>query len=670
MTMSSTEPSPAPDPRTLLRAAQAAASEGRIADAVDGFSHVLALAPESGPAAVGLCRALIEQGNHDAARAALRAVIAHAPTHANVLAVAKEWESLADAGSLRSALIGTGTLDALGDYLRVAAAQADLPLALHVGGFDQWAQELADPSSPLVAHAPEIVFVAVATEALLPRHADDAFASDADLAREREDAVGLLAGLLDGAATRLPSTTFVVHGFSVPEHAPLGVADPASPTGHRPRFALVDEALRAMAAERAPRVVLLDQERVEASHGKARIREDRMWYMASLPWSETFLPVLARAQVRLLRAAKGRSRKCIVVDLDNTLWGGVVGEDGMDRIHVGGTAAPGNAFADLQRVLARLKERGVLLAVCSKNHPEDALPVLEGHPGMRLRPADFAALRINWEDKATNIASIARELNIGLDSLVFLDDNPAERGLVRERLPQVLVPELPRDPAGYARLVRDLDVFDTLAVTAEDRERSRQYAEQRERKAFEETASGDLHGYLHGLDIQVRIDPPTPANLPRIAQLINKTNQFNTTTRRHTEAQVAAMADSPDWMVRAIDVRDKFGESGLTGVAIVRKDGATWEIDSFLLSCRILARGIEDALWLHLAESARAAGAERLRAWFLPSPKNAPAAGFYEKMGMAAAGGEDAGAVAWEWSFGDDRPLPTLPPWLSITDNT
>lgn len=658
------------DPRALLRSAQALARASEYESAAAQFAQVIASQPESGPAAVGLSRARASLGDRAGARAALIRLIDCAPTHANILSVAREWEALADADCLRAALIGTGTLDSLGDHLRVAAAHAGLPLALQVGGFGQWAQELADPSSPLVAHAPDVVFVAVATEALLPLHADDPFAPKDVLDHEREGAIALLAGLLDGAASRLKSTTFVLHTFAVPEHAPLGVADTASEGGHRARFAELDASLRVLAADRAPRVLLLDQERVEAVHGKGRVRDDRLWYMASVPYSESFLPVLAKAQVRVLRALKGKTRKCIVVDLDNTLWGGVVGEDGVDRLQVGGTAAPGNAFSDLQFVLARLKARGILLAVCSKNNPEDALPALESHPGMRLRPSDFAALRINWDDKATNIASIARELNIGLDSLVFLDDNPAERGLVRERLPDVLVPDLPRDPAGYARLVRDLDVFDSLAVTAEDRDRAQQYAEQRERKAFEETASGDLHGYLHGLGIRLRIDAATSATLPRIAQLINKTNQFNATTRRYTEAQVAAMAESSDWVFRAVDVSDKFGESGLTAVAIAHVAADYWEIDSFLLSCRILARGIEDALWIHLAQAAHAAGARELRAWFLPTAKNAPAAGFYERMGMSRGGTDDAGGVLWVWDFEDERNLPTLPSWLAIADNT
>ncbi len=298
------------------------------------------------------------------------------------------------------------------------------------------------------------------------------------------------------------------------------------------------------------------------------------------------------------------------------------------------------------------------------------MPALEARSGMVLRKEHFAALRVNWQDKASNLVEIATELNIGLDSLVFLDDNPAERALVRERLPMVLVPELPTDPARYPRLVRELDVFDTVSLTTEDRERARQYQQQQERKAFEQQASGDLHGYLKGLDIQVRIVGASKANRPRIAQLINKTNQFNTTTRRHSEAVVDSMAVSDEWLVCAAQVGDRFGDSGLTGVVIVRRAPDGWEIDTFLLSCRVMARGIEDALLLHVANQARAVGVSTLRAWFLPTPKNAPAAEFYGRMGMCAVGDNGDGGVCWEWDLASESANAPMPEWLTVSVET
>ena len=654
------------DARALLKAARSAQARGEIGEAIAGFRAALALAPDLGAAAIGLCRILRENGERDAARRELLDWIANFPSHANILAAAREWETLVEADFLRVALIGSGTLDSLGDHLRIASARGGVSATLHVCGFGQWAQELIDPQSPMAHFAPDVVFLAVDAEALFPMLARDPLSDRATVDAEIATGLGQFGAWIDTASARMPGTTFVVHTFPAPEHSVLGIADTAGTDGQRRRFARLDDAVHAWAAARSPQVVLLDQERVEASFGKSRVRDDRMWFLASLPFSDAFLPALASAQTRVLRAVKGRARKCVVVDLDNTLWGGVVGEDGVDGIHVGGTVAPGNAFAAFQTELDHLRRRGILLAVCSKNNPEDALPALEGREGMVLRKQHFSALRINWNDKATNIRDIAVELNIGLDSLVFLDDNPAERALVRERLPMVLVPELPTDPARYPRLVRELDVFDTVALTTEDLERSRQYREQQERKEFEQQASGDLHGYLHGLGITVKIVASSAANRARIAQLINKTNQFNTTTRRHSETMVESMAASDEWRVRAAQVGDRFGDSGLTAVAIARCAADVWELDSFLLSCRVMARGIEDALLLEIAEEARRAGASRLRAWFLPTAKNAPAADFFPRMGMCKIGDDGSGGVCWEWDLASEAANAPMPAWLAV----
>lgn len=664
--MSTTTAPPALDPKARLRAAQDALRAGQTDDAVALFRAAFDDAPDASAAAVGLARALDARGERPAAQAVLRALIDTAPTHANVLAAARQWKAMDDTATLRIALTGHGTLDSLADHLRVAAAQADLVGAVYVSGFDQWAQDLLAPDSALCAFRPEVVFLRLDPDALFPVHAADPLADTDTLAAERAAGIARLGALLDAARRNLPGATLVVHTFALPEHAPLGLLDLSAPNGQRARIDALNAALLGLVGERMPQVVALDQERLEAGFGKARVRDARMWYLASIPYSDAFLPVVARAQVRILRALRGKTRKCVVLDLDNTLWGGVVGEDGPERLQVGGTAAPGNAFADFQRALDTLRRRGVLLAVCSKNNPDDALPVLESHPGMVLRREHFAALRINWRDKASNLVEIARELNIGLDSLVFLDDNPAERGQVRQRLPEVLTPEMPRDPALYARTLAELDVFDTLALTAEDLSRSRLYAEQQERHAFAEAAAGDLHAYLHGLDIVVRLAAPTPHTLPRIAQLVNKTNQFNVTTRRHTEAQVVAMAADPDWMVCAAEVADRFGDSGLTGVAIARRrDPDTWELDSFLLSCRVLGRGVEDALLHAVAQAARAAGARRLLGRFVPTPKNAPAADFFARMGFARTG-EEGEETLWEMAL-DTPELPVaIPPWLRL----
>lgn len=655
------------DWKSRAREAQTHARAGRDDQAEALWRSILEEAPDAGGAATGLADLLDRRGDVSGAQDVLRRLIDAAPTHAHVLAAARLWQRWEGSAVVRAALTGHGTLDSLADHLRVASAQAGVPAAVYCSGFDQWAQDLLPPTSPLYAFAPDVVFLRLDPAALFPRTAADPFADADALDAERRDGIAQVRGLLEALARSAPAATVVVHTFPLPEFAPLGVADLTAPESQRARFEALNADLIALIRERAPRALALDQERLEARFGKERVRDERMWFLGSLPFSDAFLPAVAREQTRFLRALKGKTRKCVVLDLDNTLWGGVVGEDGVEKLKLGGQSAPGNAFAAFQRALDVLRRRGILLAVCSKNNPDDALPAIESHPEMVLRKESFAALRINWQDKATNLVEIARELNIGLDSLVFLDDNPAERGQVRQRLPDVLVPELPRDPALYARALQELDVFDTLTLTAEDRSRSQLYAQQQERQAFaEQAAAGDLHAYLHGLDMSVRLGRADAYTLPRIAQLLNKTNQFNVTTRRYTEAQVADLAGDASAMVCWAHVRDKFGDSGLTGVAIARSDGDAWEVDSFLLSCRVMGRGVEDALLRYVAEAARAAGANRLRGRFIPTAKNAPAADFFSRMGFAPTGeGEEPGATLWERTLSAETD-PGWPAWLRV----
>ena len=665
------------DLRAETKQAQALMRQGRMDEAEVGWRRVLAAQPDSQAAALGLVKTLEARGARDEAEDVLRAFVAAAPAPAHVLAAAQQWEAWQEdprpgVKTLRVALTGTGTLNPLGAHLRVACAQIGLHPALFVSDFDQWAQDLLAPGSSLYEFGPELIVLLLDPSALFPQTArGDAISADA-LAAEREAGLAQVAELLAAAGRQAPSATVLMHTFALPDRSPLGVLDLKTEDGQRARFEALNAGLCALVAEKYPKVALFDQERAEARHGKDRIRDDRMWYMASLPFSDSFLPVLAAEYLRFVRPLKGLTRKCIVLDLDNTLWGGVVGEDGFNGIKLGGTSAPGNAFADFQQALDALRRRGVLLALCSKNNPDDVWPVLDSHPGMALRRDCFAAVRVNWQDKATNIAAIARELNIGLDSLVFLDDNPAERGLVRQQLPAVLTVEMPRDPALYTRTLLGLDVFETLALTDEDRRRSALYQEQQERRAFEERLTeeaGDLSAYLHGLQMTVQIAAATPFTLPRIAQLTNKTNQFNVTTRRYTEAQVQAMADDPEqWGVYSVSVADRFGDSGLTGVAITRKHGEAWELDSFLLSCRVLGRGVEDALLAFTARQARAAGASRLDAVFVPTAKNAPAAGFFPRAGFVEVSSPDGPEGAAHWTLPLDAPdLEKFPEWLTLT---
>ena len=328
-------------------------------------------------------------------------------------------------------------------------------------------------------------------------------------------------------------------------------------------------------------------------------------------------------------------KKCLVLDLDNTLWGGVLGEDGIDGISLGGDY-PGKAFYYWQKALQQLERNGVILAVCSKNNEDDVIEAWQSHPNMVLRHKDFSAQRINWQDKATNLQELAQELNIGLDSMVFVDDNPAERELVRQLLPQVVVPDFPEKPYQLMDFFRSLvdNYFRVYTVTDEDRAKTDQYRANALRTA-EQARFVDLESYLYSLDMQLDVIPADEHNISRIAQMTQKTNQFNLTTRRYSVEDIRQRLDN-GWIIYCLSVSDRFGDSGITAVIFLElvDQQATVNIDSLLLSCRILGKGIEEAFVKTIFNLLRLDGYRHMVATYLPTAKNAQTADFYDRMGM------------------------------------
>lgn len=324
-----------------------------------------------------------------------------------------------------------------------------------------------------------------------------------------------------------------------------------------------------------------------------------------------------------------KRKKCLVLDLDNTLWGGILGEDGADGIKIGGDY-PGKAFLYFQKGLLELGKNGVILTVCSKNNEQDVMDLWEKNPFLALRKEHFAAYRINWQDKATNIRELAEELNLGLDSFVFVDDNPTERELIKQLLPMVSVPEFPAQPyelpAFFKKVVEDY--FKVYAVTEEDKKKTAQYKANAQRSSFQKSFT-DFGDFLKSLDIHLTIASANEYNIPRIAQMTQKTNQFNLTTKRYTDADIKTMIEK-GWQVYCLSVVDRFGDNGITGCMIVNAN----EIDSFLLSCRILGKGIEIAFINKVFQMLRNQGVTELKAKYLPTAKNAQVKEFYEKVGL------------------------------------
>jgi FkbH-like protein len=542
------------------------------------------------------------------------------------------------------------TVESAVPLLRAQAFAGGIDAVVSVGEFNTYAQDILDPASSLYATEADVVVLAVQARDLCPALVSRFADLEPEEVRSAIEQVVASYERWFGAFRSRSSAHLIVHLLEIPEPS-HGILDAQIEPSQRGAITTINERLRA--ACRAHRAIYaLDINATIARRGRDHWQDERMWTTVRMPIAGRELIHLARDWARFLHPITGRVAKCLVCDLDNTLWGGVIGEDGMTGIRLG-TEHPGAAFQALQRVILDLAQRGVILAIASKNNIDDALEVLRTHPGMLLKPEHFAALRINWRDKATNLREIAAELNIGVDSLAFIDDNPVERTWVSEQLPEVTVIDLPTDPYGYARALREAMVFERLTLTAEDRERGRQYAEQRVRAELQAQA-GSIEEFYESLAQEVDIAHVTPMTLARVAQLTNKTNQFNLTTRRYSEQQVQEMADSPDWRVYSIRVRDRFGDNGLVGVAIahyVREpDRVVCELDSFLLSCRVIGRTVETSFLATIIEEARQHDATLLRAWFLPTKKNAPAKDFLATQGFMKIADAD-GTQTWEFDL-------------------
>lgn len=384
----------------------------------------------------------------------------------------------------------------------------------------------------------------------------------------------------------------------------------------------------------------------------------KLWYMAK-QWFGNALCRHAAAEVKgALAGLLGTARKMIVLDLDDTLWGGVVGEVGWQELRLGGHDPVGEAFADFQRALLALRRRGILLGIVSKNDEAVALAALDNHPEMRLRRGDFAAWRINWQDKARNLADLAAEVNLGLQSIVFIDDHPAERGRVRDALPEVLVPEWPEDKTSYVRTLAALNCFATPSVSSEDLTRHRMLREERGRTDLRQSL-GSVEDWVASLGIVCQATRLQPANLERAVQLLNKTNQMNLSTRRLQAAELSAYAASPGHALWTVRVTDKFGDYGLTGLVSVADDGEEARLVDFVLSCRVLGRKVEESLLHMAAEYGRSRGRHRLLATCLPTAKNQPCRDFFQRSGLPVA----ADGVTYSWPL--EKPYP-LPPQIQL----
>ena len=557
----------------------------------------------------------------------------------------------------RVALLGSFTLDPFLPVLRVEAARAGLWLDTYVAPYGQYLSELIDPGSGLYRFRPHVTFLAVDSDVLWNQR----WAESPPL--KSEPVVGgLLTPLFSGLDVfdRAGSGIVVVNDFVLPRRSTEGVNAFRSKGTFAHTVAHANKHLRLRLSLR-DHTFLFPLADVVAQVGRNHAYNWRTHYRGHVTWSDTLMAEVAQRYVGFALAAMGKATKCIVLDMDNTLWGGVLGEDGPTGIALG-PQWPGSEFVDLQRELLDLQRQGILLALCSKNNESEALAVLREHPSMLIRESHLAAYRINWEDKATNIRALARELNIGLDHMLLIDDSPHERAWVRQQIPELRVPELPTDPSMYATWVGSLPSLIVLQHTAEDTQRTRQYQESRDREAYRGSVDS-VESFLRGLGLRVDVSLVDDGSMARVVQLLAKTNQFNLTTRRHDEPTLRRRSASGEWRVYTMRVTDRFGDFGLTGIAIVEPADGTWHVESFLMSCRVIGKSVETALLARISEDAQAAGAATLSAEFIDSGRNQVASTFLAGHGFTA--GPDG---RWIRPLEDDGP--EWPSWIERSGAT
>jgi len=601
-----------------------------------------------------------EGGRTEEAHSLLNRLVEVDPCPATVSFAYKERARIpSDEGQpVRIALLSSYVLDQWIPYLDFECRKVNLTPTFYLAPFNQYAQKILDPSSSLYQFKPEIIFIALALEDLFPEISG--YPSVEELDRASKEIIDRMLSLVRELHQRC-SSLIVLHDFALMHRSPHGILDNRNPNG---LTRWIEDLNHALASElhSQERAYLLPLNQLLGWVGKERSKNIKMQYLASMRISETGLAELARYSMRYVKPLKGLTRKCVVVDLDGTLWGGIVGEIGPEGIHLGPTA-PGVEYINFQQALHNLTKRGILLAVCSKNNPEDALSVIRNHKYMVLREEHFSAIRINWHNKVENIREIAKELNIGLDSMVFIDDSPAERELIRQLLPEVLTVELPTDPSRYRMVLEELSDFELLAVTKEDETRTAQYQAIRKRQT-QQRSTATLDEYLRSLQITAKITLADPAFQQRLVQMFNKTNQFNLTTIRYQAAEISNFLESEEHMVYALEVSDRFGDHGLVGVAIIHEKDQRWRIDSLLLSCRVMGLSVETAFLQRIYYDAREAGVKTLIGEFIPTKKNQPTKDFYSQHGFRLTDGTDGHQI---WVLDVITGTVEQPTWIETT---
>jgi FkbH-like protein len=561
-----------------------------------------------------------------------------------------EGKSLNPMVPFRLAVLSNSTIDLIVPAVVASAARHGIALQVIQPSYDQVAQEALLQDSKVNSSNPDAVLIALDYRALpLKLSLADKEAATVTV----QGVLGYLQMLRNGVKSN-SNAVCIFQTFAPPVETLFGSLDRAVPGTIS---SLVDSINRELAEYvLGSGDVLLDVAGLAETVGLADWHDTQQWNMAKFSFSDQFIPVYADHVGRTVASIRGKSRKVLILDLDNTVWGGVIGDDGLEGIKIAQGDAIGEAHLALQRFALDLRQRGIVLAVSSKNTDEIARLPFEQHPEMLLKLDHIAVFQANWSDKATNIQAIAEELSLGLDAMVFLDDNPAERGLVRQLLPEVAVPELPEEAAYYTRTLSAAGYFEAVAFASEDLNRAGFYQDNAKRAALQKQVGG-LDAYLASLDMTITFQPFDAIGRARIVQLINKSNQYNLTTRRYTDPEVTEAENDPAVFTLQVRLADIFSDNGMISVIICRQHGTgVWDIDTWLMSCRVLGRKVEQVVLREILKHARESGIHKLTGSYLPTDRNKLVIDHYAKLGFAKVNEEASGVTRWEMLVNEADP--------------
>ncbi len=534
--------------------------------------------------------------------------------------------------TIKVAILSSFTINGLSETLQVKCANRNINCIPYIGGYNQYNQEILDVNSNLYKFSPNLTFLILDLRSIMGELFYFPYSISVN---ERKNFIheklNEIINIVD-VFTKNSKSKLIVTNLSYSSYSPFGISEQKTDFNFQDMVMLFNNNLKEKLKQNNS-VYILDFLNFVFKYGEKNLFNYQNFLFGDIKISLDHIPFFANEFLSYIIPFLGLTKKCIVLDLDNTLWGGIVGEDGFEGIQLG-LQPPGNAYIEFQKHLKSLTKKGILLAINSKNNENDALKIIKEHPHMVLRENDFSAMRINWTDKATNMKEIAEELNLGLDSFVFFDDDPVNREYVRKAFPAIMTPEIPNDPSEYSVVLQSIIDFNTLEITDEDFKRGDMYLQQKERKNLEKQHTS-LTDFLKSLNLHIIIKKSNDFTIPRISQLTLKTNQFNLTTKRYQEEDIHKFLDKGNMLIGCVQVKDKFGDNGITGVFMIDKQNPNeWIIDNFLLSCRIMGREVEKAILYYIIEEAKKNNVSKIRAKYLQTDRNAPIKDFLSSCGF------------------------------------